>query len=354
MRPDYKSIFIFEITSWVIAFVAYAIFRIIMAFDIKELPFFQTGYPPIVLIALNMFGGVIMGILMSFADIFFIKTIKSNHSFGNYLFRKSLIYIVSICLVLLIIFGIAIEILDVPIRDGAKHFFSRTILSYMIYSIIVSVLIGFIGQVNDKFGPGILLPMFMGKYYKPMEEDKILMFIDLTGSTKFAERLGHIKYSHFIQEFLFDLNVAANQCDGSIYQYVGDEAVVSWDKENGISNQNCISIFFVFMDIINAKSDYYISHYGEIPTFKAGANFGRVMVAEVGYLKKEIAYHGDTINTAARIRGMCHQYGKDFLISGSLRNALKDNSNYIFESQGIAELKGKVSKVELFSVERSG
>lgn len=78
------------------------------------------------------------------------------------------------------------------------------------------------------------------------------------------------------------------------------------------------------------------------------------MVAEVGYLKKEIAYHGDTINTAARIRGMCHQYGKDFLISGSLRNALKENSDYIFRSQGIAELKGKESKVELFSVERSG
>ena len=94
--------------------------------------------------------------------------------------------------------------------------------------------------------------------------------------------------------------------------------------------------------------------YGEIPTFKAGANFGRVMVAEVGYLKKEIAYHGDTINTAARIRGMCHQYGKDFLISGVLRDALNGGTNYVFESQGIAELKGKESKVEIFSVERSG
>ena len=354
MRPNYKSIFIFEITSWIIAFAAYSIFRIIMAFDIKELPFFQTGYPPIVLIALNMFGGVLMGIFMSFADIFFMRTIKSNHSFGHYLFRKSLIYIISIFLVLMIVFGIAIEILDVPIRDGANHFLPRAILSYMIYCILVSILIGFIGQVNDKFGPGILLPMFMGKYHHPLEEDKILMFIDLTGSTIFAERLGHIKYSHFIQDFLFDLNVAANQCDGSIYQYVGDEAVISWDKENGINNQNCISIFFVFLDIIQAKSDYYISHYGEIPTFKAGANFGRVMVAEVGYLKKEIAFHGDTINTAARIRGMCHHYGKDFLISESLRNALKENSEYIYESQGIAELKGKEGKVELFSVERSG
>jgi adenylate cyclase len=77
------------------------------------------------------------------------------------------------------------------------------------------------------------------------------------------------------------------------------------------------------------------------------------MVAEVGYLKKEIAYHGDTINTAARIRGMCHDYSKDFLISGALRNTLNGNSEYIYESQGVAELKGKESKVEIYSVERS-
>lgn len=334
--------------------MAFTFFRVIIAFNFAELPFFQTGYPPIILIAINVFAGALMGVIMSLADIFFISTIKSKHSFGYYLLRKSLIYVVSILFVLLVFFGTLIIILDVPVSEGANHFLMRTIFSYMIYCFIVSILIGFIGQVNDKFGPGILFPMFMGKYHRPLEEDKILMFIDLTGSTKFAERLGHIKYSHFIQDFLFDLNLAANKCNGSIYQYVGDEAVISWDKEEGIENQNCISIFFIFQDIIQEKSDYYINNYGEIPTFKAGANFGRVMVAEVGYLKKEIAYHGDTINTAARIRGMCHQYGKDFLISGVLRNTLNGSSEYKIESQGIAELKGKEGKVELFSVERSG
>ena len=354
MRPNYTYIFKFQIASWVIAFIAFTLFRVIIAFDLKDLPFFQTDYPPIVLIALNILGGVLLGIIMSFADIFFIRTIKSKHSFGYYLIRKSIIYIISILFVILVIFGIAVYVLDIPIYEGTNHFFTRSIFSYMIYCILVSILIGFIGQVNDKFGPGILFPMFMGKYHQPIEEDKILMFIDLTGSTKFAERLGHIKYSHFIQDFLFDLNLASNKCNGSIYQYVGDEAVISWNKEEGIENQNCISIFFTFQDIIREKKDYYISQYGEVPTFKAGANFGRVMVTEVGYLKKEIAYHGDTINTAARIRGMCHQYGKDFLISGELRNTLNGNSEYIYENQGIAELKGKESKVEIFSVERSG
>lgn len=354
MRPNYISIFKFEITSWVIAFLAFTLFRVIIAFNLEELPFFQTGYPPFVLIALNVFAGVLMGVIMSLADIYFVSTIKSKHSFGYFLLRKSLIYIVSILFVLVVIFGILIIVLNVPIREGADHYLARSVFSYMIYCLIVSILIGFIGQVNDKFGPGILFPMFMGKYHQPIEEDKILMFIDLTGSTKFAERLGHIKYSYFIQDFLFDLNLAANKCNGSIYQYVGDEAVISWDKEEGIENQNCISIFFIFQDLIQEKKDYYISRYGEIPAFKAGANFGRVMVAEVGYLKKEIAYHGDTINTAARIRGMCHRYGKDFLISGVLRNTLNGNSEYNYENLGIAELKGKVSKVELFSVERSG
>jgi adenylate cyclase len=353
LKPDYKSIFKFQIISWLIAFFLYSIFRITTTLDLDELPFFQSGYPPIVLILLNLFGGALLGVILSFVDIYLIKTIKKKHSFGYFLIRKSFMYSLSIIFVLMVLIGIAIDVLDVPLNEAVNHLMARTLFGYFVYCIIVSVFIGFISQINDKFGPGILLPMFLGKYHQPIEEDKVLMFIDLTGSTKFAERLGHVNYSYFIQDFMFDLNVAINDCAGSIYQYVGDEGVIFWEKEDALANMNCIAVYFVFQDIIRSKREYYNKRYGEIPTFKAGANYGRVMVAEVGYLKKEIAFHGDTINTAARLRSLCHQYNSDFIISRNLFEVLPQDPGYNFKSLDIAELKGKENKVEIFSVNRT-
>jgi hypothetical protein len=51
---------------------------------------------------------------------------------------------------------------------------------------------------------------------------------------------------------------------------------------------------------------------------------------------------------------MCHEYAKDFLISGALRIAWNENSDYTYENQGIAVFSGKQSKVEFYFVERSG
>ena len=54
-------------------------------------------------------------------------------------------------------------------------------------------------------------------------------------------------------------------------------------------------------DLISQKEDRLRKEFGIIPEFKAGVNGGDIKVAEVGDIKREIAYHGDVINTAVRI-----------------------------------------------------
>ncbi len=101
------------------------------------------------------------------------------------------------------------------------------------------------------------------------------------------------------------------------------------------------------------KKSYYKSKYECLPKFKAGSNFGLVTVAEVGEMKKELAYHGDAINTAARIRSACNSFNKEFLISADLLSILVDmDINYKVESVGITKLKGKQNIVGVFSVEK--
>ena len=53
------------------------------------------------------------------------------------------------------------------------------------------------------------------------------MFIDLKDSTPIAEKLGTVEYFRFIRQFIEIVSTALLEYNGRIYQYVGDEVVVS-------------------------------------------------------------------------------------------------------------------------------
>jgi hypothetical protein len=80
---------------------------------------------------------------------------------------------------------------------------------------------------------------------------------------------------------------------------------------------------------------------------------GTVTVSEVGLLKRDIAFHGDTVNTTSRIHDFCNKYQQQMLISQNLRDRL--NSDDVLELSYIGDhiLKGKHISMELFGVKRA-
>ena len=94
-----------------------------------------------------------------------------------------------------------------------------------------------------------------------------------------------------------------------------------------------------------------MSNYNCLPLFKAGLNEGIVTVTEVGKYKKEIAYHGDTINTAARIQGKCNKLKQGLLISGNLKDKLEDKE-FIFDKLDSIALRGKEMNVPIYGVHK--
>ena len=113
---------------------------------------------------------------------------------------------------------------------------------------------------------------------------------------------------------------------------------------------NSVTFFFAYQNHLNKRKEYYEAKYGFIPKFKAGANLGKITVAEVGDIKREIAYHGDTINTAARIQSVCNTYGKSFIISEELKDQIEWDESFTIEFLDSIRLKGKEKEVKLFSV----
>jgi len=226
-------------------------------------------------------------------------------------------------------------------------------LIVLLYTGLVSALFSFIEQVSRKFGPGNLVKMLRGRYYRPREEQRIFMFLDLQSSTTHAERLGHVLYSRLIQDCFRDLAVVL-QNRAEVYQYVGDEAVLCWEMERGREDGNCLEAFFRFEAEIRSRADHYRELYGLVPTFKAGVNSGLVTVAEVGEIKREIAFHGDVLNTAARIQSKCNELERKLLVSAQLKDEMGDSPSFLFEPMGSVSLRGRAQSVSIYAVERKG
>jgi len=221
---------------------------------------------------------------------------------------------------------------------------------FFLYVFTVSGLFNFYNQMRVMIGGRILKNLMLGKYHHPKEEKRIFMFLDLKGSTTHGEKLGHIIFSELIQDCFRDLTDAAIKHQVEIYQYVGDEAVLTWTIEEGLEDSNCLMTFFEFQKSIEENKEYYTEKYGFVPEFKAGANMGMVTVAEVGVLKRDISYHSDVLNTAARIEGKCNDYNKNLLISGELKSNLENHEFLSFELLGTLPLKGKENKVDIYHV----
>lgn len=216
------------------------------------------------------------------------------------------------------------------------------------YIISVDLFMVMLRQVNLMLGEDNLWKLLKGEFYSPREEERIFMFLDLQSSTEHAERLGHITYSKMIQDCFNDLGVVVEN-EAEIYQYVGDEVILTWKLKDGLRNANCLNAYYNFKSQITKRQVHYVEHYNCVPFFKAGINSGIVTVTEVGKYKKEIAYHGDTINTAARIQGKCNEFNSEVLISEHLKIQLSA-STYEFTPLDSIQLKGKKGSVIIYAV----
>jgi adenylate cyclase len=205
----------------------------------------------------------------------------------------------------------------------------------------------FLLQVNDKFGPGILIKFLAGNYHRPKTEQCIFMFMDMRSSTTIAVKIGNENYFNLLNDFFADITDTILNNEGEIYQYVGDEIIISWSIKKGTRKANCLHCFTQVQEKLIALRPIYEMKYGVLPEFKAGLHYGPVMAGEVGVIKKDIIYSGDVLNTTARIQEQCNHYSVDFLISKETFDLMPDTKGYELVPLGSIELRGKKRKIEL-------
>lgn len=311
--------------------------------------------PQVLTFALS--GITIIGLLVGCIEILILNKLFAKQSFLVKITSKFLIYMFFFFLVILINYPIAASmelktsVLDSRVWDKyIVFFFSLTHLSavvQLIFSLLISLLYS---EISENLGQNLLLNFFTGKYHKPKSENRVFMFVDMKSSTSIAEQLGHIAYFELLRSYYFDLANAIIKNHGEVYQYIGDEIVISWKLKKGVQNNNCINCFFDMKNDLAKKRVLYLKKYGIFPKFKAALHCGEVTTGEIGALKKEIFFTGDVLNTTARIQGLCNVYKAELLISDHLKRHLHLNDNYTVETLNKHQVKGKTELIVIHSV----
>jgi adenylate cyclase len=220
------------------------------------------------------------------------------------------------------------------------------------YFVLLAVTIQFVLQVNRMIGTDVLRYFIAGVYHRPREEERIFLFLDLEGSTKLAERLGSARYFELLRRVVGDLTEPILDWAGEIYQYAGDEVVITWPAGTGVRSANCIRCFFAIRDGIARASARYERDFGVVPRFHAGLHGGPVTAGELGELRQQIVFVGDTLNTAARLEEHAKRSGLELVVSGTLLARLELPADV--EARWCDELaiRGKEGRVAAYSLSR--
>jgi adenylate cyclase len=300
--------------------------------------------------------GLPLGLVFGVLELFLFSKAEKRFrqwSFTKLLVFKALLYTAVIYIVTISLATMAGLFQGRKISELPAYMVSPSSLVLVFYTLVVYTLLVMFLQINQLLGAGILWKFISGKYHRPREEERIFMFLDMKSSTTIAEQLGHVRFYALLNELFNEISQPVLQTKAEIYQYIGDEVVLTWSVEEGLEDSNCLKTFFLFRESLTRNSGHYFKHFGVKPEFKAGLHFGKVISAQIGGLKREIVYNGDVLNTASRIQNECNKYQRDFLVSGILMDRLKNKNGFLWECIDAVILRGKEKEMELYSVNDS-
>jgi len=223
----------------------------------------------------------------------------------------------------------------------------------VLFSLAFSFIFVFILDINTLLGQNVLFNFITGRYHRPRLEERILLFIDMEGSTGLAERLGPLAFHRLLNRFVADLTEPIAAARGEIYSYVGDELIATWKLEQGLARARCVAACFDAFDALARTAPEYRREFGAAVNFRAGLHCGPLVTGEMGSVKKEIVFLGDTVNTAARIQEFCRETGDRVLASADLIDRLELPPGVAKRSLGDLRLRGKGADLALYALTRA-
>jgi len=117
----------------------------------------------------------------------------------------------------------------------------------MLYALAVAALFVFVIRMRDLLGAEVFGNLLIGRYHRPVREQRIFLFIDVRDSTVYAEAHGDLRAQAYLAAIFAALAEPVRRTHGSIDDYIGDMAVITWPFARGAEDARCVACVVEFL-----------------------------------------------------------------------------------------------------------
>ena len=302
----------------------------------------------------------LVGLLIGTMEMVVFEKRFTNYSLPSKITSKFLIYSAILLMIILITYPIAGSIEQgLPpfhpiVLSKMGRFLSSLVFLNTALQLAFELFLSLVyAAISENLGHNILKNFFTGRYHTPKVEKRIFMFLDMKNSTTIAEKLGHVSYFQFLRKYYEAHSDPIINHFGEVYQYVGDEIVLTWELRKGVQESHWLKCYLELKETLNNLKNSFEAEFGlgVYPDFRTGVHVGEVSTGEIGALKKEIVYTGDVLNTAARLQSLCVAYKTDLIFSHNVFELTSFDDSTSIAHLGRIILKGKSSPTQIYSIQ---
>jgi adenylate cyclase len=215
---------------------------------------------------------------------------------------------------------------------------------------LVTFLLVMLRHATQIVGERSFRDIMRGRYHRPRAEDRFFLFVDVVGSTPVAERLGPLAVHRYLNRVFQAASEPVDEHHGEVYQYVGDEMVVTWTVTEGRTEARPLACFFAIEAALAAAAPDFEREFGTVPKIRAALHAGEVVTGEIGGSRRAIVFHGDVMNTTSRIENATRTLGWNFLVSEDALARLEGAARYAPEDLGLQQLRGRAATIRVYAV----
>ncbi|HQW06960.1 MAG TPA: adenylate/guanylate cyclase domain-containing protein [Flavobacteriales bacterium] len=232
-------------------------------------------------------------------------------------------------------------------------FLMAQLYTLMLRVVVVTSIAILVVQMEEFMGRRMFVGFLLGRYERPVAEERVVLTMDLVGSTGLAERMGDMRYFRFLNYTYSLMTDAILRNEADIHKYVGDEVIFTWPMPIGVRYENCLDLYFDIQERIELHKEEMKSEFGVVPHFRAAVHGGRVISAQIGHTKRALELSGDVMNSVARILGLAKDMKADILISAELLARIPEaDQRFRPGPEEILPVKGRKREVRVHTLAR--
>jgi adenylate cyclase len=220
----------------------------------------------------------------------------------------------------------------------------------VVFSLVVSAIFVAATTLDRVLGGAVLLGLLTGRYLRPRQEQRVFLFADVVGSTALAERIGDVAFHRYLDRLFTELSDPVARHRGSIYRYVGDEMIVTWPLRDAGDASRALACVLDCRHTLAARAQAWRDAFGHVPDLRYVLHAGPVVTGQMGDLKREVVFLGDTVNTAARMEQLAKARGRSVVLSEAVLQHLSPSADLRPEPLDDVVLHGKTRPVRVYAL----